>query len=155
MIDTNSMPSSLTPIRLTNSASQPLQEAALQNAIAKGADAIRRGDAHAAVRDLKFDYKQFGSPGKIADNVKQDTEDTFSELITQNLESHLIDNRRFGNFLVMRCIYSMDVEDIDATVIWHLMSGGFAEDLSQFRDYFTYLEEDQLIELLTAKNSKG
>jgi len=49
---------------------------------------------------IKFDYHEFSSTETIANNVKKNIENTHKVLVAQASESHLIDNRRFGQFLV-------------------------------------------------------
>ena len=58
-------------------------------------------------------------------------------------------------FSVDRALTSMDIENIDATVILHLMREGFAENLRQLHDHFSVLPDNKRIELLAAKYAKG
>jgi len=53
-----------------------------------------------------------------------------------------------------RTLTSMDIDNIDATVIWHLMSEGFFGNLKQLHGHFTALPEDERIELLAATNAQ-
>ena len=48
----------------------------------------------------KFDYRKFGSPEEIARNVKLDIEQTCREFKAQASEGHIVDNAKFGQFLV-------------------------------------------------------
>jgi len=50
---------------------------------------------------------------------------------------------------------SIDIKDVDATAVWHLMYGGFAENLRQLGEHFKTLTEDQRFELLGRKFSFG
>lgn len=54
-----------------------------------------------------------------------------------------------------RTLTSMDIKDIDATVMWHLISEGFAGNLRKLHDHFSLLPEDKRIELLGATNDMG
>lgn len=49
---------------------------------------------------IKFDYSQFKSPQHITENVQPEIEKTYRTLIAQAAETHLIDNAKFGQFLV-------------------------------------------------------
>lgn len=49
----------------------------------------------------------------------------------------------------------IEAKDIDATVVWHLMDGGFTENLRQLQSHLNTLPEDRRIELLAAKDGKG
>jgi len=48
----------------------------------------------------KFDYRKFGSPDEIARNVKLDIEQTWRAFKSQASEGHIVDNAKFGQFLV-------------------------------------------------------
>ena len=50
---------------------------------------------------------------------------------------------------------SEDNEGIDATVIWHLISEGFAGNLRQLHDHFINLSEDKRIKLMAATDADG
>ena len=217
---------------------------------------------------IKFNYNKFGSPEAIANNVKSSIENTLQTLRAQASETYLIDNRRFGQFLVRqfeamekegrknklmliqstnhamglglrikekngktscvvkffdpndtttstrskanstqtfetqtlgsylsnadlinqyypahvgissmifvwpekkenastsithglrvdRTLTSMDIEKIDASVVFHLMKNGFAGNLRQLHGEFNALPENQLIELWAAKHPDG
>ena len=215
---------------------------------------------------IKFDYRQFSSPEKIADNVKPGIRKTYQVLKAQASETHLISNRRFGQFLarqfeaiekdgkqsrlmlvestnhvmnlgllikedeksyvvkffdsdettttgtrskansvqtfetqtlasyitdemgmkskypeprgmsmifvrpeenaqastsistgsrVGKTLTSIDVEEIDATVVWHLMNEGFDGNLRQLRAHFITLSEAERIALVMARDSDG
>lgn len=216
---------------------------------------------------IKFDYNEFSSPGKISRNVKLGIIDIYSALKAQASETHLIDNKKFGQFLarqfesmgkdgkqsklmlmqstnhvmnlglrikekdgkksyvvkffdpndtttgtrskantektfetqtlgsyitdtrdmelyypeplgmsmifvrteanapassstthsatIGRTLTSMDIEDIDATAIWHLTKEGFAGSLRQLHGHFSTLPEDKRIEFLAATNDDG
>ena len=56
---------------------------------------------------------------------------------------------------ISRALTSMDIEDIDVTVMWYLITKGFAGNLRQLRDHFTALPEDKRIELLATKDGDG
>jgi len=45
----------------------------------------------------------------------------------------------------------LDPQDVDSSVIWHLMYAGFDGSLKQLREHFNSLSEDQCIELLSRK----
>ena len=214
---------------------------------------------------IKFDYHEFSSTETIANNVKKNIENTHKVLVAQASESHLIDNRRFGQFLVSqfeamekdgkqnklmlvtstnhsmniglrikknngkksfvakffdpnetttvtrskadrvktfetqtlssyitnaealksyypdpvgmsmifvhpeeggkssstfnpnvgKTLTSMDIEEIDAIVIWHLMTRGFSGSIRQLHDHFSALPQDKQIELLAGKDNYG
>jgi len=49
----------------------------------------------------------------------------------------------------------MDIDHIDATVMWHLIREGFTGNLRKLHDYFSSLPEDKRIELLSCKHEDG
>lgn len=219
-------------------------------------------------RRIKFDYRKFSSPEKIADHVKPGISKTYQSLKAQASETHLIGNRKFGRFLARqfdamekdgkqsslmlvestnhvmnlgllikedetakksyvvkffdpnetttgtrsqansvhmfetqtlasyitderemegnypepmgmsmifvrpqenaqastsistdsragKTLTSIDIEEIDATVVWHLMNEGFDGNLRQLRDHFISLSEDERIALLMASDADG
>jgi len=56
---------------------------------------------------------------------------------------------------VNRTLTSMDIDHIDATVMWHLIREGFTGNLRKLHDYFSSLPEDKRIELLSCKHEDG
>ena len=64
-------------------------------------------------------------------------------------------------FSAGRTLTSMDIKDnednegIDTTVIWHLMSEGFAGNLRKLRGHFAALPEHLFVEPIAGKNAKG
>ena len=56
---------------------------------------------------------------------------------------------------VDRTLTNMGIKNIDGTVIWLLMSEGFAGNLRKLHDHFTTLTENQRIELLATTRNGG
>ena len=50
---------------------------------------------------------------------------------------------------------SMDIDKIDATVMWYLMRDGFTGNLNDLADHFETVSDDKRLELLAGKNNNG
>lgn len=63
---------------------------------------------------IKFDYRKFGNRAAITNNVQPEIEKTYKMLQAQASATHLIDNRKFGQFLSAQ-FQEMEGGDLPAT----------------------------------------
>jgi len=85
---------------------------------------------------IKFDYRKFGSVEEIANNVQPGIDKTYAMLRAQASATHLIDNRKFGQFLAgqfqemeMEMEGEMEGEDKPATRLMLVESTNHAMNL--------------------------